>query len=156
MLALATGARQGEIIGLTWKDVDLETGRLTFHETKNGERRSVTVTGEALNVLRDHSKVRRIDSDLVFPGNTGKPAYLRNAWLQALGDAEIKDFRWHDIRHTSASYLAMSGATLAEIAEILGHKTLQMVKRYAHLTEDHKAEVLERMTSKMVKGAGRG
>ena len=63
--------------------------------------------------------------------------------------AEIENFRFHDLRHSTASYLAMNGATLLEIAGILGHKTLQMVKRYSHLSEDHKAEVLEKMNEKM-------
>ena len=63
--------------------------------------------------------------------------------------AGIDDFRFHDLRHSTASYLAMSGATLLEIADILGHKTLQMVKRYSHLSEDHKATVLEKMNKKV-------
>jgi integrase len=70
--------------------------------------------------------------------------------MNALAVAEIEGFRFHDLRHTAASYLAMSGATLAEIAEILGHKTLSMVKRYAHLTEGHTSEVVKRMTEKYI------
>ena len=64
----------------------------------------------------------------------------------------IHDFRFHDLRHTAASYLAMNGASLAEIAEILGHKTLQMVKRYAHLSEQHTSRVLESMNRSMFNG----
>ena len=63
--------------------------------------------------------------------------------------AELADFRFHDLRHTCASYLAMSGATLAEISEVLGHKTLVMVKRYAHLSEFHTAKVVERINGTM-------
>jgi len=59
----------------------------------------------------------------------------------------IEDFRFHDLRHSAASYLAMNGASLAEIAEVLGHKTLSMVKRYAHLSDSHKAGVVERMNA---------
>ena len=64
--------------------------------------------------------------------------------------AGIEDFRWHDLRHSTASYLAMGGASLAEIAEVLGHKTLQMVKRYAHLPEAHTQAVMERMTARFL------
>jgi len=149
LLALSTGMRQGEIMNLTWPDVDLHNGFLILHETKNGERRRVPLVGPALEVLREHAKVRRLDSPLVFPGKTGKPAELRNAWLKALKEAGIEDFRFHDLRHTTASYLAMSGASLGEIAEILGHKTLAMVKRYAHLSESHTRSVLERTMGKV-------
>ena len=70
---------------------------------------------------------------------------FRKPWETALRRASIENFRFHDLRHTAASYLAMNGATLAEIAEILGHKTFDMVKRYAHLSEQHTAGVVERM-----------
>jgi integrase len=85
--------------------------------------------------MRDHAKVRRIDTDLVFPGhNPQQPIDLRAPWEAALRQAGIEDFRWHNLRHSCASYLAMNNATLAEIAEVLGHKTLSMVKRYSHLS----------------------
>lgn len=145
LVALSTGARRGEILGLRWPDVDLTRGRLTFHETKNGERRSVPLAGFALETMRAHAKVRRIDSDLVFPGTNGKPLEIGKSYREAVERAGIDDFRFHDLRHTAASMLAENGATLAEIAEVLGHKTLAMVKRYAHLTEGHTRGVVERM-----------
>ena len=93
-----------------------------------------------------------MDSELVFPGRTRnpKPVDLRTPFETALKRAGIEDFRWHDLRHTAASYLAMGGASLAEIAEILGHKTLAMVKRYAHLSDSHVAGVVERMNAKFL------
>jgi len=146
MLALATGARRGELLSLCWPDVDLKRGTLTFHETKNGERRTVPLTGQVLTLMQQHARVRRIDTVLVFPNSTGKRALdIRAAWQGAVKRAGIVDFRFHDLRHTAASYLAMSGASLAEIAEVLGHKTLAMVKRYAHLSEAHTRGVVERM-----------
>lgn len=152
MIALSTGARQGEILGLTWEDVSFEQRRLILRDTKNGETRAVPLVGEACTLLKDHSKVRRIDTPLVFP-RTGfkgnKPMSIREAWDNAVEAAEIKDFHFHDLRHTCASYLAMNGASLAEIAEVLGHKTLQMVKRYAHLSEQHTLGVVERMNKKI-------
>ncbi len=153
LLAISTGMRQGEILGLNWEDVDFERRRLILHETKNGERRAVPLVGLAHDVLRSFSKVRRIDSLLVFPGKgKGGGASIRNAWDDALSVAGVENFRFHDLRHTAASYLAMNGATLAEIAEVLGHKTLSMVKRYAHLSEAHTAGVVERMNEKIFGG----
>lgn len=151
VLALSTGARQGEIMGLTWDDVDLVKGRAILHDTKNGERRALHLTGLALELLREHARVRRMDTPLLFPSNTNprQPVDLRSPWVKALKQAGIEDFRFHDLRHSAASYLAMNGASLAEIAEVLGHKTLQMVRRYAHLSDTHVSGVVERMNQKI-------
>jgi integrase len=147
ILALATGARKMELLTLTWPQVDLGRALITLHDTKNGEPRSIPITGQALDVMRTHAKVVRIGTPLVFPRQDGRrPVDVRHAWYQALAQAEITDFRFHDLRHSTASYLAMNGASLVEIAEVLGHKTLSMVQRYAHLSEGHTRAVLERMT----------
>lgn len=150
LLALATGGREMEVLGLQWCDVDLRTGSVTFHETKNGERRTVPVRGTALDMLKRRQKVRRLDSSLLFPGrNPAKPVEFRRSWEAALKAASIENFRWHDLRHTAASYLAMAGCSPSEIAEILGHKTLAMVKRYAHLSPDHLSTVADRLASRV-------
>lgn len=151
VLALSTGMRQSEILNLKWDDIDLNRGVLTLHETKNGERRAVPIVGHARECIERLSKIRRIDSDFLFysPAKPKVPIFIRTPWSKALKEAEIEDFRFHDLRHTAASYLAMNGASLAEIAEILGHKTLQMVKRYSHLSEQHTSKVLESMNSKI-------
>ena len=81
-----------------------------------------------------------------------KPIELRKAFASALRVAEITDFKWHDLRHCTASYLAMNGASLAEIAEVLGHKTLSMVKRYAHLSDGHVSNVVASMNAKIFGG----
>ncbi|MDO9213443.1 MAG: site-specific integrase [Methylococcales bacterium] len=151
ILALSTGMRQGELMGLKWQDANLKDGFLILHETKNGERRRVPLAGLGLELLRDHAKVRRIDTDLLFPStiNINKPIDLRKPFQNALKAAEINDFHWHDLRHCTASYLAMNGASLAEIAEVLGHKTLAMVKRYAHLSDGHVSNVVASMNAKI-------
>jgi len=160
VLALSTGARQMEIMGLRWKQVDLQRGTITLHETKNNEIRSLPLVGKALELMRERAKVRQIDTDLVFPGkphrklgDMGPPTYrpvdLRTPFETAMRRAKVADFRWHDLRHSFASYLAMSGATLAEIAEALGHKTLAMVKRYSHLSQGHMTRVVERMNQRI-------
>jgi len=150
VLALSTGMRQGEILNLRWPDVDLNNGRIILHETKNGERRVVPLVGHALELLKASSKVRRLDTDLLFPGrNPQKPVFIRAPWLEAVKAAGIEDLKFHDLRHSAASYMLMSGASLGEIAELLGHKTLQMVKRYSHLSESHAAGVVARMNARI-------
>ncbi len=149
-LALSTGMRQGELMGLKWPDVNTKDSFAILHKTKNGERRRVAIVGHGLELLREHRKVRRLDTDLLFPGkNPEKPIDLRKPFETALKRAEIIDFKWHDLRHCTASYLAMNGASLAEIAEVLGHKTLAMVKRYAHLSDGHVSSVVESMNAKI-------
>lgn len=148
VLALSTGMRKGELMGLAWADVDMPGGRITLHETKNGERRVVPLVGHALEAVR--AIPRHIDTRLLFPGrNPRKPMDLRAPWEAALKRAGISDFRWHDLRHSCASYLAMTGATPGEIAEALGHKSLVMVKRYSYLSEAHTAGVVGRMTARI-------
>jgi integrase len=151
VLALSTGMRQSEIMNLKWRDIDLQKGRITLHETKNGERRVVHVAGHALKLLHDLDKIRRIDTQLLFPSkeNPLKPIDLRFPWETALKASKIEDFRFHDLRHSAASELAMNGASLAEIAEVLGHRTIQMTKRYSHLSESHTAGVVASMNEKI-------
>lgn len=150
VMALGTGARRGELLSLKWKDVDLDRGVAIVHHTKNGERRALVISGLAKQVLSEWSTVRRIGTDLVFPNHHGKATFPQRAWEGARDEAGIEDFRFHDVRHCFASYLAMSGATLAELAEAMGHKTLAMVKRYAHLTDGHTANVVARMTERFL------
>jgi integrase len=148
VLALSTGARKQEILGLTWADVDLRRATVTFQHTKNRTRRTLPLVRRALEDVQQLAKVRRLDTPLLFPRVDGRrPIDLRYAWAQALQAAGITDFRVHDLRHSAASYLAMSGASLVEIAAILGHQTLQMVQRYAHLAEGHTAGVVARMNA---------
>lgn len=153
VLALATGMRQGEIISLTWADVDLNKGRITLHQTKNGERRVVPLSPYVINILNEFAKHVPFPHKLLFPSQKGqkpqKPAGIRSAWEAVIKKTGILNFKFHDLRHSCASFLVMNGASLAEIAEILGHKTLAMVKRYSHFCESHTAGVLTRMNEKI-------
>lgn len=160
LLALATGARQGELLWLTWDRVDLKAGTAYLAETKNSDPRTLYIRGPALEALKEWGKVRRLDSPLVFPAAKAKrrqdgkpvnpeprPFEFRKHWERAVQDAGLVDFRFHDLRHSAASYLAMNGASLVEIAAVLGHRTMQMVKRYSHLADEHTASVVERMVA---------
>lgn len=150
VVALGTGAREGELLRLRWKDIDLQRGTAVLHETKNYERRALVLAGRVLEVLRELGSVRRIGTDEVFASRRGVAAFPQDAWKAALAEAQLEDFRFHDLRHTFASYLAMNGATLAELADALGHKTLAMVKRYAHLSEQHTSRVVSRMVERVL------
>ena len=146
IMGLSVGARKMEILGLSWRDVDLQRGCIILHDTKNRDRRVLPVTGYALELMQRHAKARRTDTTLVFPDSTGrKPLSIRNAWENAVQRAGIENFHYHDLRHSAASYMLMNGASLAEIGEILGHRTPQMTKRYAHLSESHSRAVVARM-----------
>ncbi len=156
VLALSTGARRSEILNLKWTDVDLNRKRIVLHETKNGERRVIPLTGHVFDLMKDYNSLRHIGSQFVFPSIAGdKPYEIKKSWEAAIRRAGIQDFRFHDLRHSAASYLAMNGASVAEIAEVLGHKTLQMVKRYAHLSESHTTSVVQRMNERIFDGRGR-
>jgi integrase len=153
VLALSTGARHGELINLRWKDIDLKRQVITLHDTKNKERRVLPLAHHALELIKKHQAARDKATDLLFPAprNPQEVWSSRAAWDDAVEKAELNDFRFHDLRHSAASYLAMNGASLAEIAEVLGHKTLAMVKRYAHLSEAHTASVVEKMNRTIFK-----
>lgn len=152
-LALLTGMRRGEIMNLTWDRVDLKKGRIALEDTKNGERRVIPLVGEALKAFKKHAKVRRVDTNLVFPSreDPNKAIDLRSVWKTALKKAEIENFRFHDLRHSAASEMVMAGISEITVAEILGHKSLQMTKRYSHLRDAHKAEALEQMNTRLFK-----
>lgn len=150
VLALSTGARKMEMLNLRWQDIDFELNRIIIHETKNGERRVLALKSFALKLMHTHYQSKLNESELVFPSKIkNQPVDIRKPWETAIKNSGVKDFKFHDLRHTAASYMAMNGATLAEIAAALGHKTLQMVKRYAHISDCHTASVIERMNDKI-------
>ncbi len=153
VLALSTGARYSEIMHLKWRDVDLDRGIAILENTKNNERRALPITSHAKELLTTLYSKKQSNSDYLFPRKDGlAPFTIKKYWEKAVKDAELEDFTFHDLRHSAASYLAMNGATLAELADVLGHKTLQMVKRYAHLTEQHTSKVVERMNRSIFEG----
>ena len=151
ILAMSTGGRQAEIWGLRWKCVDLQNGFVTFEETKNDEPRSVPLTGHALELMMERSKVPRVDTDLVFHSRVDRHKHFdfRRPFQMVLRAAQIEDFRWHDLRHCAASYLVMAGVDMRTVAEILGHKTLQMTQRYTHLSPEHLKDAVAKMNLKI-------
>ncbi len=153
VLALSTGARRMNVWGLSWSDIDLSAGKETivFRNTKNRSDVHLPLSGPVVELLLKHSKVRRSDSDLLFPSKVDaqKPFDFKVPFARAMKKAQVDDFRWHDLRHSAASYLAQQGVDLRRIAAILGHKTLQMSMRYSHLNVESLREDMEKLTGKL-------
>ena len=151
VVALGTGGRKNEIRRLLWEQVDLERQVVRFLKTKTDRDRAVPLVGEAFALLEELARRRRPTDAWVFPTWNGKhPTPLTSPWETARAQAGISNFRFHDLRHTFASYMALSGATLREIADALGHANIQQTMVYAHLTESHTRNIVERMTAKFL------
>jgi len=153
LLAITTGMRKSEMMNLRWTDINFTKNLATLRDTKNGESRVnvlPAITMEELN------KFREIGTGLIFNSPTipRKPFEFRKQWYAALKRANITEFRFHDLRHTAASYLVMGGATLQETAQVLGHKSTQTTERYAHLSSDHKAKVVNRVMDEVFGATG--
>lgn len=147
VFAISTGARKSEILRLKKADVDLQRQVAVAYDTKNGEPRQLYLWPHLCSLLeRQLYDDTFHKSEWVFPARRGKvPVNIEKEWRTAMRIAGIKDFRFHDLRHTAASYMAMNGASPADIAEALGHKSYDMVKRYAHLSTTHVAKVVTSM-----------
>jgi len=146
LVALGTGMRKAEILTLHWDAIDLGRSTIRLLQTKNGASRGVPLPQVVREVLQRWWERRQLQTPWVFPNRSGrKPMDISQAWENARARAGLTDFRFHDLRHTCASYLAMNGASMREIAEVLGHKTMAMTLRYTHLSSRHTAGVVERM-----------
>lgn len=153
VIALTTGMRRGEILGIRWHDIDFEKKLVVLPKTKNGSIRYVPMVGVTYQIFKGlYDAETIIDSSFhIFPSlNLQRYLDIRSAWLFALKRASITNFKFHDLRHSCASFLAMSGASQRDIAEILGHRDLRMTHRYSHLTQNHLAETLEKATEKFI------
>jgi integrase len=168
LLSLTTGARSSEIMGLRWSQIDFKRRSIALAngETKNDVGRALPLSGEIAELLQTRNKVRNLKDDRVFPPLAGcKVLELRDPWKAALVAANIdvrpanykgrkdslmtSDFRWHDLRHTAASYLTMSGIGVIEVARVLGHKTLAMTLRYTHLAPDRVTELGDTLAARL-------
>ncbi len=150
LIALSTGARYSEIHNLKWENVDFQHRQFYFLNTKNKENRGVPMTNEIYKELKDFQKVRNIKNNYLWTTKDGKKLIdMRVRFYKVLNIAQIENCRFHDLRHTVASHIAMNGGSLLDIAQITGHKTMQMVKRYSHLTQKHTADLLQSTTDIM-------
>ncbi len=139
VLAAHTGLRRGSLFNLRWEDVDLDNRVMRIPRTKNGRPLSLPLNATAFNTFKTLDGTKTPESVYVFPHrsgpNAGEPVQdIKNGFHAALQLAEITEFTWHDLRHTFASWLIMRGASLRSVAELLGHQSLKMTLRYAHLS----------------------
>lgn len=139
--ALNSGARLGELLGLRWIDVDFKSGTLSFVDTKNGRRRDVPMN-EAIRAALA-GLPRETTHVFVYKGKPMK--VLGSAFDTAVKRAGLVDFHFHDLRHTFASHMAMAGVDMRTLQQLLGHRTLQMTMRYAHLAPEHAMRAVEKI-----------
>lgn len=149
LLSLHTGLRQGELLSLDWQSINLPRKLLTVHgeHAKSHQTRHIPLNGTAINTLLQwHQQNGKPVTGPVFASRTGEAlTTTRKSWLALLGEAEIQDFRWHDLRHSFASKLVMAGVDLNTVRELLGHSDIKMTLRYAHLAPEHKAAAVARL-----------
>jgi integrase len=140
--ALHTGARRGELVKLDWSDVDFRSGTVHFRDTKNGSDRAVPMDDTLRCLLKGLRS--RLAGEAVFLGEEGRLGFkeLRNGFEKAVRESKIAGLRFHDLRHSYASFLVRSGVPLNTVRELLGHRSLEMTLRYAHLSPDHKREAV--------------
>jgi integrase len=144
MLAVCTGMRRGEVLGLRWLDVDIVHTRIMLPQTKNGEGRIVYLNQLAQEVLRSLLGTLQPKSlEKLFPNVS--PEKVSVAFKRACNSIGISDFRFHDLRHTAASWLRMSGADIHTVALLLGHKDLRMAARYQHLSPAFLADAVGKL-----------
>jgi integrase len=161
LISMNTGVRRGELLTLKWRNIDWEQKLITVeaHNAKGMITRRINLNSEVMEILAawrdqllqpmddDQRKYALVDA-YVFPGKKpGKPmTEVKTAWHNLLTDAKIVDFHWHDLRHHFASRLVMEGVDLNRVRDLMGHKTIAMTLRYAHLAPEHTAEAVERIT----------
>ena len=144
-LVLNTGMRRGENWNLAWRDVDLERGKLTVHG-KTG-RRHIPANSSAKEALRQLQKISGED-EFVCPERNAAKDVTRDwrKWFEnAVKKADVKDFHFHDLRHTFASRLVMAGVDIRTVQELLGHKSITVTMKYSHLADDHRKAAVEKM-----------
>jgi len=150
LLSIHTGMRMTEQYGQRWNQVDFERKQIHLNRTKNGEPRTIPLNAVALSALTEmQGEKERPASEPVFPSaRTGHSLQGSRGWFSsALEEAKITGYSWHCNRHTFASRLVMAGVDLRAVAELLGHRTLQMVMRYSHLAGEHQAAAVERLVA---------
>ncbi|MFC1891865.1 tyrosine-type recombinase/integrase [Thermodesulfobacteriota bacterium] len=138
--AINTGMRKGEILNLKWHQI--KSGFIYLRKTKTKNKREIPVNDDLLQILKEIRQNQGLTSEYVFTYGSRSVSRIDRAFRGALDRAGIRDFKFHDLRHTFASHLVMRGASLKEVQELLGHKTMTMTLRYAHLSQEHKKKAV--------------
>ena len=157
LIALTTGARKMEVWALKANQIHRKNGTITFDKTKTDKKRTVKIVDSVFSLLKTYLEQEpKIGNAFVFPNTYGKNGRkpgesnydFRLHFEKALDMAEIENFSWHDLRHTSASYHAMSNTPVKTMMDLHGWKTEAMAHRYTHLRTEHLAEAQEKMAEK--------
>ncbi len=156
LLAVTTGARKGNIMHLRWEQIDFDKAVCHIPKTKNGDPMMLPLVPEVLALLkarREQGGAIRLQG-LVFPSKVSdkRPVLIEAAWRAAKNRAGITNLRFHDLRHTAASFLAMNGASLPEIGNVLGHRSAQSTHRYAHMVQGHTHSLVRDTMGKVLGG----
>ena len=152
IVTLNTGMRLGEVLSLKWKDCNFEQRKIYLPKTKTGKKEKPmnqivydTLVAWPKHPTSDYIFCHPVDTP--HAGFSGKPfRSIKTAWNKAIEKAGIDNFRFHDLRHTFASYCVMSGVDMKTVSELLGHKTMVMTERYSHLSDSHKQKAVERLS----------
>lgn len=144
-VSLHTGMRASEQFGLTWRDIDFNNKSVHLEKTKNGYRRTIRLNAVAVRAFELLKRHKKEDQELVFVNSAGAQLWHRDWFEPAVENAGLTDYTWHCNRHTFASRLVMAGVDLRTVAQLMGHRTIQMTMRYAHLAPDHEAAAVERL-----------
>jgi len=148
LLALNKGMRCGEILNLKWDDIDFRQKIIYIRNSKSGEKREIPMNDIVAATLQQIKKISL--SPYVFANKESRPfKKVYKGFKAALKRAGINNFTFHDLRHTFASHLVMSGVDLRTVQELLGHKMFNMTLRYAHLSPDHKRKAVDDLASEM-------
>ena len=150
-LALLTGARKQEIWKLRYDAVNFKKKFISFLKTKSGVPRSVPMSEKVHSIIVRRARENQFQSPYVFPSpvKANRPNNFARTWATAVKRAGLKDFRWHDLRHTSASYMVMAGISLRTVADVLGHSNISMTFKYAHLSPNHLSDALNSLSDEL-------
>jgi site-specific recombinase XerD len=148
VVSVHTGMRLSEQYSCLWSQVDLARRTIELTKTKNGSARTVHLNANALKAIESLKRPQQKASDAVFPREGSQGRFDTRSWLQpCLEEAQVAGYVWHANRHTFCSWLAMAGASIKEIQELAGHKTITVSARYSHLSPEHRLSVIDRIAT---------
>ncbi|MGE0631269.1 MAG: tyrosine-type recombinase/integrase [Pseudobdellovibrionaceae bacterium] len=157
LIAASLGLRFGEIANLRWKHIDFENGFATLETTKNGDMRFVPLPDQVIAYLKE-IKSPKPPEEFLFPSKNPAKRHpyslIRKAFQKAIQESKLQDFKFHDLRHTAASHMAMNGATQGELMEVLGHRSPTMTRRYAHYSKEHISRIVQKTSNNLIGSSG--
>jgi len=147
LVSIHTGMRAGEQFGLQWDQVSLERKTISLYRTKGGKARHIPLNAVVLGTLKSLARGSR-NGGPVFLNTGGEPLRGARVWFEpALRQATVEDYTWHCNRHTFASRLVMAGVDIRTVAQLMGHATIQMTMRYAHLAPEREQLAVDKLVS---------